>query len=165
MVELTFWQQKARLRTHWSGYFLPVCSGCLFKLHFATKLDNKKKKNKKFILTGKITALWCKQICLLSFQSKGTKKEVWTCVGMPFLTGIHRFLKIYFCLVLAFTSIGQYYVLLHKWSGRQISLIFSIWAKNLLQSTPDNLNLQGKSKKVRVIRSLSYRELEENSRE
>ena len=34
-----------------------------------------------------------------------------------------------------------------------------------LQSTPDNSNLQGKSKKVRVIGSSSYRELEENSRE
>ena len=34
-----------------------------------------------------------------------------------------------------------------------------------LQSTPDNSNLQGKSKNVRVIRSSSYRELEENSRE
>ena len=31
--------------------------------------------------------------------------------------------------------------------------------------TPDNSNLQGKSKKVRVIGSSSYRELEENSRE
>ena len=35
----------------------------------------------------------------------------------------------------------------------------------LLQSTPDNSNLQGKWKKVRVIGSLSYREFEENSRE
>ena len=34
-----------------------------------------------------------------------------------------------------------------------------------LQSTPDNSNLQGKSENVRVIRSSSYRELEENSRE
>ena len=34
-----------------------------------------------------------------------------------------------------------------------------------LQSTPDNSNLQGKSKKVGVIGSSSYRELEENSRE
>ena len=34
-----------------------------------------------------------------------------------------------------------------------------------IQSTPDNSNLQGKSKKVRVIGSSSYRELEENSRE
>ena len=34
-----------------------------------------------------------------------------------------------------------------------------------LQSTPDNSNLQGKWKKVRVIGSLSYREFEENSRE
>ena len=32
-----------------------------------------------------------------------------------------------------------------------------------IQSTPDNSNLQGKSKKVRVIGSLSYREFEENS--
>ena len=29
-----------------------------------------------------------------------------------------------------------------------------------IQSTPDNLNLQGKLKKVRVIGSSSYRELE-----
>ena len=35
---------------------------------------------------------------------------------------------------------------------------------NHVQSTPDNSNLQGKSKKVRVIGSSSYRELEENSR-
>ena len=34
-----------------------------------------------------------------------------------------------------------------------------------VQSTPDNSNLQGKSKKVRVIGSSSYRKLEENSRE
>ena len=34
-----------------------------------------------------------------------------------------------------------------------------------IQSTPDNSNLQGKSKKVQVIGSSSYRELEENSRE
>ena len=34
-----------------------------------------------------------------------------------------------------------------------------------LQSTPDNSNLQGKSKKVRVIGSSSDGELEENSRE
>ena len=33
----------------------------------------------------------------------------------------------------------------------------------IIQSTPDNSNLQGKSKKVRVIGSSSYRELEENS--
>ena len=32
-----------------------------------------------------------------------------------------------------------------------------------VQSTPDNSNLQGKSKKVRVIGSSSYRELKENS--
>ena len=31
--------------------------------------------------------------------------------------------------------------------------------------TPDNSNLQGKWKKVRVIGSSSYREFEENSRE
>ena len=35
----------------------------------------------------------------------------------------------------------------------------------VVQSTPDNSNLQGKSKKVRVIGSLSYREFEENGRE
>ena len=35
----------------------------------------------------------------------------------------------------------------------------------VVQSTPDNSNLQGKSKKVRVIGSSSCRELEENSRE
>ena len=34
-----------------------------------------------------------------------------------------------------------------------------------LQSTPDNSNLQGKWKKVRVIGSSSYREFKENSRE
>ena len=34
-----------------------------------------------------------------------------------------------------------------------------------VQSTPDNSNLQGKSKKARVIGSSSYREFEENSRE
>ena len=34
-----------------------------------------------------------------------------------------------------------------------------------VQWTPDNSNLQGKSKKVLVIGSSSYRELEENSRE
>ena len=34
-----------------------------------------------------------------------------------------------------------------------------------IQSTPDNSNLQGKSKKVRVIGGSSYRKLEENSRE
>ena len=34
-----------------------------------------------------------------------------------------------------------------------------------LQSTPDNSNLRGKSKKVRVIGSSSYRNSEENSRE
>ena len=34
-----------------------------------------------------------------------------------------------------------------------------------VQLTPDNSNLQGKSKKVRVIGSSSYREFEENSRE
>ena len=33
-----------------------------------------------------------------------------------------------------------------------------------IQSTPDNSNLQGKTKKVRVIGSSSYRELEGNSR-
>ena len=37
--------------------------------------------------------------------------------------------------------------------------------KFYVQSTPDNLNLQGKLKKVRVIRSSSYRELKENSQE
>ena len=34
-----------------------------------------------------------------------------------------------------------------------------------IQLTPDNSNLQGKSKKVRVIGSSSYRELEEISQE
>ena len=34
-----------------------------------------------------------------------------------------------------------------------------------IQSTPDNSNLSGKSKKVQVIGSSSYQELEENSRE
>ena len=34
-----------------------------------------------------------------------------------------------------------------------------------VQSTPDNSNLQGNLKKVRVIGSSSYREFEENSRE
>ena len=33
-----------------------------------------------------------------------------------------------------------------------------------VQSTPDNSNLKGKLKKVRVIGSSSYRGLEENSR-
>ena len=36
---------------------------------------------------------------------------------------------------------------------------------NEIQSTPDNSNLQGKSKKVWVIGSSSYWELEENSQE
>ena len=35
----------------------------------------------------------------------------------------------------------------------------------IVQSTPHNSNLQGKWKKVRVIGSSSYRELEENSQE
>ena len=34
-----------------------------------------------------------------------------------------------------------------------------------VQSTPDNSNLQGKWKKVRVIGSSSFREFEENSRD
>ena len=34
-----------------------------------------------------------------------------------------------------------------------------------IQSTPDDSNLQGKSKIVRLIGSSSYRELEENSQE
>ena len=34
----------------------------------------------------------------------------------------------------------------------------------MLQSTPDNLNLQGKTKKVRVGGSSSYREFEANNR-
>ena len=34
----------------------------------------------------------------------------------------------------------------------------------MLQSTPDNLNLQGKTKKVRVGESSSYREFEANNR-
>ena len=34
-----------------------------------------------------------------------------------------------------------------------------------IKSTPNNLNLQGKSKKVQVIGSLSYQDLKENSRE
>ena len=38
-------------------------------------------------------------------------------------------------------------------------------APRQLQSTPDNSNLQGKSKIVRVIGSSSYRELEDISRE
>ena len=45
----------------------------------------------------------------------------------------------------------------HQCTARHIFLlIFSI------QSTPDNSNLQGKSKKVRVIGSSSYRELRTN---
>ena len=42
-------------------------------------------------------------------------------------------------------------------------LLLGLSALIILQSTPDNSNLQGKSKKVRVIGSSSYRELEENS--
>ena len=49
--------------------------------------------------------------------------------------------------------------------------IMIIIVKNLhilqlhVQSTPDNSNLQGKSKKVRVIGSFSYQEFKKNSRE
>ena len=48
-----------------------------------------------------------------------------------------------------------------------ISLIYSLTfsRKKELQSTPDNSNLQGKSKKVRLNGSSSYREFQENSRE
>ena len=59
----------------------------------------------------------------------------------------------------------------HQWNSGSIHdywiLMQDCRAKTMhddLQSTPDNSNLQGKSKKVRVIGSLSYRELEENSR-
>ena len=45
------------------------------------------------------------------------------------------------------------------------NLLESNYYQSMLQSTPDNSNLQEKSKKVRVIGSSSYRELEENSRE
>ena len=41
----------------------------------------------------------------------------------------------------------------------------SINQNYLLQLTPDNSNLQGKSKKVQIIGSSSYWALEENSRE
>ena len=40
-----------------------------------------------------------------------------------------------------------------------------VLAVSFIQSTLDNSNLQGKSKKVRVIGSSSYREFEENNRE
>ena len=43
--------------------------------------------------------------------------------------------------------------------------LLKLTKKYKIQSTPDNSNLQGKSKKVRVIGSSSYQELEENSRE
>ena len=44
-------------------------------------------------------------------------------------------------------------------------LLIMATQKIIIQSTPDNSNLQGKSKKVWVIGSSSYRELEQNSRE
>ena len=37
------------------------------------------------------------------------------------------------------------------------NMVTSILGSNELQSTPDNLNLQGEQKKVRVIGSSSYR--------
>ena len=48
-----------------------------------------------------------KQICLLSFNLKVQKNRFRPVLARHFLTGIHRFLKIYFCPVLTFTSIGQ----------------------------------------------------------
>ena len=50
---------------------------------------------------------------------------------------------------------------LSRWSSAGMLVIF----ENIVQSTPNNSNLQGKSKKVRVMGRSSYRELEENSRE
>ena len=46
-----------------------------------------------------------------------------------------------------------------------ISSDIDLPSNKYIQSTPDNSNLQGKLKKVRVIGGSSYRELEENSRE
>ena len=55
------------------------------------------------------------------------------------------------------------YLYLYVSGGFKIFANSCIHISIYIQSTPDNSNLQGKSKKVRVIGSSSYRELEENS--
>ena len=45
-----------------------------------------------------------------------------------------------------------------------LCIVTELYALIVLQSTPDNSNLQGKSKEVRDIGSLSYREFEANNR-
>ena len=47
---------------------------------------------------------------------------------------------------------------------KKVTYQLTILSERKVQSTPDNSNLQKKSKKVRVIGSSSYRELEQNSR-
>ena len=52
-------------------------------------------------------------------------------------------------------------VLLSFNRGKRLSIFYYVID---VQSTPDNSNLQGKSKNVRVIGSSSYREFEANNR-
>ena len=49
-------------------------------------------------------------------------------------------------------------------TSRQKQKTVTVVGHHKIQSTPDNSNLQGKSRKVRVIGSSSYREFEENNR-
>ena len=49
-------------------------------------------------------------------------------------------------------------------TSRKKQKTMTVVGHHKIKSTPDNSNLQGKSRKVRVIGSSSYREFEENNR-
>ena len=79
---------------------------------------------------------------------------------------VSTFLFFSFCLVLFLflrTANFREWKHFNQLQSKKVSLVWLAFYK-FIQSTPDNSNLQGKSKKVRVIGSSSYRELEENSR-
>ena len=73
---------------------------------------------------------------------------------------MHSFSSIYTALIKTFPVEKSNLINEHVLNREPVPLM-----TNYIQSTPDNSNLQGKSKKVRVIGSSSYRELEENRRE
>ena len=54
---------------------------------------------------------------------------------------------------------------IHIITTKETKICLSKYQFLQIQSTPNNSNLQGKSKKVRVIGSSSYQELEEKSQE
>ena len=79
----------------------------------------------------------------------------------PFVEFRHCIMEIQNISQILKFKLGISKVLLSSNRGKRLS-IFSYVID--VQSTPDNSNLQGKSKNVRVIGSSSYREFEANNR-